>query len=166
MTNTLNTNKLKLAPEDKKIIASSKINSDYFENKKNNTARNIGNQEIKSFQTDKKERLFSLADSNDKVEDHEKLMTEQLKILKQEIKDITKERDNYKKMYEDSIKLKEQNQLISTLKQTVENLLLEINITGKIKDYAILIMKILDFSDISQKKVLEKKKKGLIGIFS
>lgn len=139
------------------------MNSDYFD-KKNNTARNEY-PEIKSF-TDKKDRLFSLVDSADKIDEHEKLMTEQLKILKQEIKDITKERDSFKKMYEDSIKLKEENQLMSTLKQTIENLLMEITITGKLKDYALLIMKILDFTDLSQKKILEKKKKGLIGIFS
>lgn len=133
------------------------------------TARNKNYPDIRSFNTDKKERLFSLQDSiGEKIDDSERLMNEQLNIVKSELKDTRKQRDMYKKQFEDSIKFQDSKhtQLLSTLQSAFENLLIEVNITNKVKDYALIIMKILDYSELDQKRILEKKKKNMFSLFS
>ena len=117
---------------------------------------------INSFATEtNKKNMFSLNESGEKGDDSESVFQEQLKTIKQELKDTRNQRDDYKKKYEDSIKFgSKEDQFIASLRDAFENLLFEVTIKGKIKDYAIIIMKILHYEEEEIKRVLEKKKKG------
>lgn len=125
--------------------------------------------DIKSFNTDRKGRLFSVHDNHSKEEESERHFKDLIDVLKKELKETRAQRDIYKKQYEDSIKLQDSShsQLIDALKSALESLLFEVSINSKAKECAKIMMRILDFSDEDQKRIFDKKKKtNILGIFS
>lgn len=126
--------------------------------------------DIKSFNTDRKGRLFSVHDNYSKEEESERHFKDLIDVLKKELKETRAQRDIYKKQYEDSIKLQDSShsQLIDALKSALESLLFEVSINSKAKECAKIMMRILDFSEDEQKRIFDKKKKTntILGIFS
>ena len=55
-----------------------------------------------------------------------------MRKIKDELKETRNQRDTYKKRYEESIKIKESNQVVELLKHSIEKLINEINIKYKI----------------------------------
>lgn len=117
--------------------------------------------DIKSLYTDRKDRLFSeYEDTISKFEENEKNLQEQLVFLKDEIRNLRKEVEMYKKMYNESISLEGKNSnLIEIIKNAFENLIFEVSLNTKAKGYAKIIMNILSISEEEQKRIINKKKK-------
>jgi hypothetical protein len=91
-----------------------------------------------------------------------------MKNIKDELKETRTQRDNYKRKYEESVTLQDgkKTELILMLKQAFEKLIIEIQLNSKIKEYLVVILKILDYNDDDINKILNKKdKKGFLGIF-
>lgn len=140
-------------------------NNDFTKEK--NVKNNKYIAEIGSFNTENNKNIFS-SNNSEREDDSEHLMQEQLVIIKNELKETRIQRDEYKKKFEESITYGDrQSQLILTLQTAFENLLMEITINTKVKDYAIVILNILGIGEDEQKRIFEKKKKGgfLSGIF-
>lgn len=140
-------------------------NNDFTKEK--NVKNNKYTAEIGSFNTENNKNIFS-SNNSEREDDSEHLMQEQLVIIKNELKETRIQRDEYKKKFEESITYGDrQSQLILTLQTAFENLLMEITINTKVKDYAIVILNILGIGEDEQKRIFEKKKKGgfLSGIF-
>lgn len=72
-----------------------------------------------------------MVDSVSKFDDNEKLIVDQLEVLKKELKQTRVERDLYKKKYQDSITLQDgkKTELLTHLKDAFEKLVFEITLT-------------------------------------
>ncbi len=141
------------------------INVDSAKDKNNKNIKYVA--EIGSFNTENNKNIFS-SNNSEREDDSEHLMQEQLVIIKNELKETRIQRDEYKKKFEESITYGDrQSQLIMTLQTAFENLLMEITINTKVKDYAVVILNILGINEEEQKRIFEKKKKVgfLSGIF-
>lgn len=140
-------------------------NVDSAKDKNNKNTKYVA--EIGSFNTENNKNIFS-SNNSEREDDSEHLMQEQLVIIKNELKETRIQRDEYKKKFEESITYGDrQSQLIMTLQTAFENLLMEITINTKVKDYAVVILNILGINEEEQKRIFEKKKKVgfLSGIF-
>jgi hypothetical protein len=111
----------------------------------------------------------SFLDTVQKMEDNEKLFTDQLKSIKDELRETRTQRDQYKKRYEEAMTLQDgkKTELLVMLKQAFEKLLTEIQVNGKAKDYVKMILKILDYNDADISKIINPKEKkgGFLGLF-
>lgn len=97
--------------------------------------------------------------------ENEQLLKNQLDLIKIELKKTREERDELKKKSEDVPLDKEE--LLTMLKQTFEKLIDSIQLVGKVKDYVMMILKLLNYSDEDISKILTKKdkKNNLFNIF-
>ena len=97
--------------------------------------------------------------------ENETLLKNQLDLIKIELKKTREERDELKKKIEDVPLDKEE--LLTMLKQTFEKLIDSIQLVGKVKDYVMMILKLLNYSDDDISKILTKKdkKNNLFNIF-
>ena len=93
------------------------------------------------------------------------MLKNQLDLIKIELKKTREERDELKKKIEDVPLDKEE--LLTMLKQTFEKLIDSIQLVGKVKDYVIMILKLLNYSEDDISKILTKKdkKNNLFNIF-
>ncbi len=87
--------------------------------------------------------------------------------IKTELKDTRSQRDAYKRKYEESVTLQDgkKTEIVSMLKQAFEKLVNEIQLVGKVKEYVIVILRILDYNENDISRVIKKEKKGFLGIF-
>ena len=97
--------------------------------------------------------------------ENETLLKNQLDLIKIELKKTREERDELKKKIEDVPLDKEE--LLTMLKQTFDKLIDSIQLVGKVKDYVMMILKLLNYSDDDISKILTKKdkKNNLFNIF-
>ncbi len=127
-----------------------------------NQSMTIRESGIKSFNTDRKDKIFSgYDDTVSKLEEDTRNQHAQLVLLKDELKLTRQKQDMYKKQYEDSIKLKDtkDNNLKEIIKNALENIIFESSLSTKAKEYAKVIMGILGVTEDEQKRILSKKKK-------
>lgn len=99
------------------------------------------------------------------LEENEVLLKNQLDLLKIEIKKTREERDELKvQLQNENISNKNENLIM--LRQTFEKLIDCIQVTGKIKEYIIMILKLLSYNEDDIQKILNKKdKKNLFNLF-
>ena len=97
--------------------------------------------------------------------ENETLLKNQLDLIKIELKKTREERDELKKKIEDVPLDKEE--LLTMLKQTFDKLIDSIQLVGKVKDYVMMILKLLNYSEDDISKILTKKdkKNNLFNIF-
>ena len=87
------------------------------------------------------------------LEENEVLLKNQLDLLKIEIKKTREERDELKvQLQNENISNKNENLIM--LKQTFEKLIDCIQVTGKIKEYIIMILKLLSYNEDDIQKIL------------
>lgn len=105
-----------------------------------------------------------------KLEEQQYMFKEQLDQLKQELRDTREQRNVLKKKLDDAITLQdgEKGEIMNILRNALEKLIIEINLTSKIKEFLTVILRVLGYTDdqiilIYQAK--EQKKKGLLTIF-
>jgi hypothetical protein len=91
-----------------------------------------------------------------------------LKSIKDELKDTRHQRDVFKRKYEEAVTLQDgkKTEIVSILKQAFEKLVYEISLSGKVKEYVVVILKILDYDENDISRVIKKEKKGFLGLFS
>jgi len=109
----------------------------------------------------------SIKDNILKMEEEQKLFAEQLMNIKDELKDTRKQKENFKKLYEQSLTFKDdkKTEIINLLKQAVEKLILEITLTPKIKELLFVILRVIDYKDEEINEILKKKEAKKGGIF-
>ena len=100
------------------------------------------------------------------LEDNELLLKNQLDLIKNEVKKTREERDEYKKQLEGKKNnCLEKVAMLTMLKQTFEKLVDSIQLVGKVKDYVIMIFKLMNYTEDDIQRTLNKKekKKNLFG---
>lgn len=165
--------------ESKKNIIETAVNEKNQAMKTSSSQPSLNNHTIVNTENSKTETLerknsqSSLANSeghyqsNLKIlEDNELLLKNQLDLIKNELKKTREERDECKKQLEGKKdNCLEKVEMLTILKQTFEKLVDSIQLVGKVKDYVIMIFKIMNYTEDDIKRALSKKekKKNLFG---
>lgn len=102
-----------------------------------------------------------------KFEEHEQLLVEQLTTIKEELKETRQQRDIYKKKFDESGKLFDgkRNEITSMIKQALEKLIFEIQLTPKIREILTVIMRVLEYTEDEINALLRDKKKNFLSFF-
>ena len=94
------------------------------------------------------------------MEDNESLLKSQLDLLKMELKSAKEERDKLReKLSTGNVNVLDKEELMNMLKQTFEKLVEALQLSGKIKDYVVMILKILNYNEDEIQTIVTKKDK-------
>ena len=131
------------------------------------------NEKIDNYNYNKELKIKNLIEENISLKKNEKLLLEQLSIIKNEIKElnlkIEKKDEKIKCLNQDLERqiVLQKDKLYIPLRNGLEKLITEINLTNKIKDLLRDLLKISLYNNEEIEKIFnyKEKKKNIIGIF-
>lgn len=105
-------------------------------------------------------------DAINRLEADQEAFNQIIIALKKEIKDLTKEKNNYKKLYNESISVLDgsKSEIINLMSSTVERLIQEVKITKTVKELFKMLLLAMNYSDNKINELFDsKKRKSMFG---